>query len=88
MTQPPVVTLEGIIIPVEWDKDGNHKAVALAADDEQEYRISPGNQKGRLLMQMLQQRVGIKGNRQARAGADQLNVIRVTNYQIIDDNPL
>ena len=86
MSQSPVVTLKGIIIPVEWDKNGNPKAVALAADDEQEYRISPGNQKGRSLMQRLQCRVGITGTRQRVENTEHSNVIKVTEYQILEDN--
>ena len=86
MPQPSEVILKGVIIPVEWDKDGAHRAVALAADDEQEYRISRGNKNGRSLFRLLQRRVGIKGSRKPHASPDKRNVITVTEYQVIEDN--
>lgn len=53
--------IEGIIIPVRWDKDGNPITVALATSQEEEYPINMKNEKGKNLLQFLQKKVRIAG---------------------------
>jgi len=86
MERAAPVYLQGIVIPVEWDNCGNHTAIALSADDEREYRISPGNQHGRAMMKLLQFRVGLEGFQKKENGAAWNNLIEVIGYQIIEDD--
>ena len=82
------VTLRGVIIPVEWDEDGNHSAIALAADDEGIYRISPGNRTGRMLTELLRRRVMIKGWQVNEKEAAVPAIFKVTAYRVLEDNRL
>ena len=85
MSKSNTSIFEGVIIPVEWDRHGNHTAVALAADNEQEYRISALNHNGRLMLKLVQRRVRIKGCQQQKIDLDQSNAIEITEYTILDD---
>lgn len=53
--------IEGIIIPIRWDEDGNPTAVALATSQEEEFPIDMGSKKGKKLLGCLQQKVRIHG---------------------------
>lgn len=41
--------ITGLVIPVEWDRQGKVKAVAIAAFDESTYRVAPGGKGAELL---------------------------------------
>lgn len=79
------VTLEGIVIPTQWDDIGNHTAIALAADDEQEYRINTNNQKGQLLQNHIRTRVKIEGYLNLEAVDENRKVIWVDSFRILDN---
>jgi len=78
------VNLRGVIVPTDWDDIGNSTAVALAADDEQEYRISPENKTGRSLHQLLRMRVKIEGTVDSEAVDGHGKVILVNSYRILE----
>lgn len=80
------VSLSGIVIPTEWDESGNHTAIALAADDEREYRINTENKKGKLLQQLLRMRVRIDGYLDPYAVDENSKAILVNSYQILENN--
>ena len=79
------VDLKGVIVPTDWDEIGNFTAVALAADDETEYRISADNKIGRLLHQLLRTRVRIEGYLQTETSTGNRNLVIVNSYRILDD---
>jgi len=53
-------TIEGIIIPSDWDKEGNIKGVSLHTSDEIEYRVEP-NGVGKELLAHIHHKVKITG---------------------------
>ena len=79
----PLVNLIGVIVPTDWDEVGNYTAVALAADDEQEYHISSDNQTGRSLNGLLRARVKIEGYIGPEAVEGHKKVIIVNSYRIL-----
>ena len=79
------VDLKGVIVPTDWDEIGNFTAVALAADDEKEYRISADNKVGRQLHQMLRLRVKIEGHIHTDYSGGKMVVITVNSFQILDE---
>ena len=54
--------IEGIIVPVRWDEDGNPIAVALATSQEEEFLINMKSAKARELLELLQKKVRIAGS--------------------------
>ncbi len=54
--------IEGIIIPVRWDEDGNPIAVALATSQEEELLINMKSAKAKELLELLQKKVRIGGS--------------------------
>jgi hypothetical protein len=77
---------EGVVIPAEWDEIGNNTAVALAADDEKEYRINENNAAGKHLRNVLYQRVRLQGFIDTGAAENQNKVITVESYQVLKNN--
>ena len=75
----------GIVVPIEWDEDGTPISIALATEDEQEYRIVETDNKARALRKLLRKRVRIKGTVRApedvRARAD----IIVSSFKVLED---
>jgi hypothetical protein len=53
--------IEGIIIPVRWDEDGNPIVVSLATSQEEEFLINMKSTKGKKLLEYLQKKVRIVG---------------------------
>ena len=54
--------IEGIIIPVRWDDNGNPIAVALSTSQEEEFLINMKSAKGKKLLEYLQKKVRIAGS--------------------------
>lgn len=53
-------TIRGIVIPVDWDKQGNALAVAISGSDEEEYVIEK-NEQGRELLGLIRQEIEVSG---------------------------
>jgi hypothetical protein len=53
-------SVEGLVIPADWNADGQIRAVSILTNDEKEYRVddSPG---GRRLLRCLRKRVWATG---------------------------
>ena len=58
--QTGFVTLKGIIIPIDWDKNGNATAIAISTHGEEEYPIF-NNNKGKKLFKFIQDSVKVRG---------------------------
>jgi len=55
------ITAIGIIVPVEWDVQGNPVRTALSTNDEHEYVIDRRSGKGREMSKLLQEQVQVEG---------------------------
>lgn len=55
-----MVTIRGIVIPVDWDEEGNIVAIAVSTHDEEEYLIC-GQDKGEELRAHIREEVEISG---------------------------
>jgi len=74
----PMVTINGIVIPIEWDEIGNIVAIALSAYDEKEYIIDKRG-KGIELINHLREEVEISG---VVSQVENNQMITVTKYVI------
>ncbi len=79
-----LITLKGIIIPVDWDNKGNVIAVAISTDREEEYLIC-NDDKGKGLFQFIQDLVMVRGTIEEVAG---IKLMKIDNMEKCDlDNP-
>ena len=62
ISKKSIGNIEGIIVPVRWDEDGNPIAVALATSQEEELLIDMESAKARELLELLQKKVRIAGS--------------------------
>lgn len=62
LSKKSISNIEGIIVPVRWDDDGNPIAVALATSQEEEFLINMKSAKARDLLKLLQKKVRIAGS--------------------------
>jgi hypothetical protein len=74
-----LITVQGILLPVDWNKDGHVIALGLSGIDEKEYRIEAKTKKADLFAH-LQKKVEVKGWLREHAGN---RVIVLKNYRII-----
>ena len=72
-----MISLEGIIIPANWDNKGNVLNLAIATRDEQEYLITDKDQIARL-KPLLRQEVEIKGTTRIQEGKRIIKVKKFT----------
>ena len=54
------IRTRGLIIPVDWDEEGNVRGIAISTRKEEEYRIDL-SQKGKELMAYLQREAEVRG---------------------------
>lgn len=59
-TVDKLTTVRGIVIPVDWDKEGNAITVAISGLDEQEYVIEQ-DEKGKELIGLIRQEIEVSG---------------------------
>ena len=71
-----MVTIRGIVIPVDWDEEGNIVAIAVSTHDEEEYLIC-GQDKGEELRAHIREEVEISGVLRKEKGN---KTIIVTDY--------
>ena len=55
-----LTTIRGIVIPVDWDDEGNALAAAISSPDEQEYLIKQ-DAKGKKLLGFIRQEIEVSG---------------------------
>jgi len=68
-----LITIKGIVIPVDWDQKGNPVSVVIATHTEQEYLVS-NNSKGKELFSLIREGVEISGIVEEIAG---IKIIKV-----------
>jgi len=74
-----LITVRGILLPVDWDEDGHVIALGLSGTDEKEYQIEIRNKKAELLA-LLQKEVEVTGRLRERSGN---SVIVLKNYTLV-----
>ena len=55
------ITINGLIVPAQWDKEGNVKGIALAGFDEINYSIRM-DKMGKSLLELLHKKVTVSGD--------------------------
>ena len=78
------VTVVGIVVPVDWDENGNPLNVAISSHDEQEFVIENRNQEGKEVEKLLRQKIQVSGELVDSKGSRKQ--IRVKSYTKLDDN--
>ena len=74
-----VITVRGIVIPVDWDEKGKVIAAALSTHNEEEYSIDH-EYKGDELLRYIQKEVEVSGV--ARKN-NKKKTITITTYEVI-----
>jgi len=74
------ISVEGIIIPANWDNKGNVVGLAIATRDEEEYLITDKDQMARL-KPLLRQEVAITGILRIKKGRSIIKVKRFSKLQ-------
>ena len=78
-----VITLRGIVIPVDWDEKGKVIASALTTHNEEEYLIDH-DLKGRKLMGFMQHEVEVSGIVRKN---NKTKTITIASYEVIGEQP-
>ena len=60
VSKASLAKIRGLIIPADWDEEGNVKGIAISTRKEEEYRIDM-SQKGKELMAYLQREAEVRG---------------------------
>ena len=71
-----LISLKGLVIPSEWDKDGNVTGVTIAGNNEMEYPILM-NRVGKRLTGLLHKIVVIEGR---KTKTDNIDIIEVQKF--------
>ena len=72
------ITMNGLIIPTQWDKHGNVKGIAIAGFDEKNYYILM-DKVGKNLLALLHKEVEVSGD---FTKIDNSDTIQVKKYQL------
>jgi hypothetical protein len=76
-----MICIEGIIIPANWDNNGNVIDLAIATRNEEEYLIRDRDQIARL-KPLLRQEVEIEGITQIQEGKRIIKVKKISKLRI------
>ena len=68
-----MISIEGIIIPSRWDKQGNIVELAIATRNEEEYLVADENQVTSL-KPLLRKEAQVRGTLQIKDGKKVINV--------------
>lgn len=69
--------IRGIVVPVDWDTEGNAVKAAVFTSEENEYLIKENN-KSKGLFELMRQEVEVTGTVREQAGQ---KIISVAEYQ-------
>ena len=73
----PKMTAKGILLPSEWDENGDVIALTLFTHDEDEYRVE-GNKMSPQLFDVLRQELLVEGSFRWEQGR---KIIRITGFR-------
>lgn len=77
-------TIEGIIVPAVWDKDGKVTGIKILGYDEDQFEITD-NQLGQMLLVHLRQAVTVSGK---ILNSEDKKQITVENFVLHENNPI
>jgi hypothetical protein len=77
-----LTTVWGIVIPVEWDEEGNVLAASISSAGEKDYLVEQ-NAKGKKLLRLIREEIEVRGI--VRKGIKGQNRITVRNYRLKRD---
>ena len=77
-----MININGIIIPVNWDGDGNITGMAIATHKEEEYYIE-SDDKAAKLRSLLRQEVRITGVLKSKGEKKIIKIKKITKKKII-----
>lgn len=78
------MAIKGIVIPVDWDQEGNPVSVAIATHTEEEYLVS-NDSKGKELFNLIREGVEITGLVKEIAGIKIIKVKDIARHKL--NNP-
>ena len=78
-TVDKLTKVRGIVIPVDWDDEGNALAAAISSPDEQEYLIEL-DAKGKELVGLMRQEIEVRGV--VKKGIKGRKTVTVRNYRL------
>lgn len=82
-TGDELTTVRGIVIPVDWNDEGNAVAVAILGAGEEEHFVER-DEEGKKLVQLLQQEVEVSGT--VREAIEDHKIITVKSYRLKSGN--
>ena len=77
-----MISINGIIIPVSWDANGNITGMAIATHKEEEYYIE-SDDKSAKLRSLLRQEVRITGVLKSKGEQKIIKIKKITKQKII-----
>ena len=78
------VSVIGIVVPVDWDENGNPVVIEISSHDEQEFIIDNRNKKGKELEKLIRQKVRVIGD--LLDSESNRKKIRIKSFTKLDDN--
>ena len=76
-----LITIRGIVTPVDWDEKGNVVATAISTHTEEEYLVI-NDSKGKELLNLIQKAVEVSGLVTELVGIKITTVKHITNWKI------
>ncbi len=73
------ITVLGIVVPVDWDREGRALSFAVSTYEEQEYLIDITSPPGMALTTMPQQKIKITGT--IGKGRGNKRILKVVNFE-------
>ena len=73
-TESKLTEIWGVVIPIDWDAKGKILAAAIATADEDEYRVAEC-EKGRKLLQLINENVRVSGEVREEKGKKVISVV-------------
>lgn len=73
-----LTTIRGVVIPIQWDENGNVVRIAISSHDETEYLVEHGG-KGEDLLACIRKEVQVQGE---TGEGDHRKTIVVKKYQV------
>jgi hypothetical protein len=72
--------VKGVVVPTDWDEQGNVVALAISSNDEKEYMVDKKG-KGRDLLGLIRKEVEVRG---VIREEDDRKIIRVSKYSLTE----
>jgi hypothetical protein len=76
------IIIRGLLVPVDWDEEGNITEIAVSTYFEEEYLIEK-NAREEVLLPFLRQKVKVIGF--VRMDERGRKIVRVEEYEVIED---